>query len=172
MNDSIHKKLSRVRKPRVHITYDVENSGSLETKELPFVTGVLGDYSGDNVDGKEPMRQREFTAIDRDNFNEVLSKINPQLSLKVDDTLSGEEGQSMKVNLDFKSIEDFEPHQIVNQVEPLRQLLETRNKLRDIMAKVDRSDELETILEDVLKNTEQLQSLSDQLGVNKKEGEE
>ena len=170
MNDSVHDKLKRVRKPRVHITYDVETNGAQETKELPFVTGVLGDYSGDNQENKKSLKNRNFTNIDRDNFNEVMTEINPKLNLSVDDTLSGEENKSLSVELDFKNMEDFEPDKIVDQVEPLKNLLETRNKLRDIMAKVDRSEELENILEEVLQNTENLQSLSDELGINKKEG--
>lgn len=168
MSDSIHDKLKRVRKPRVHITYDLETNGSVVEKELPFVMGVMGDYSGDNTDNKKPLKERKFSQIDRDNFNEVLSKVNPQVRMKVENLLEGD-GSEMAVSLDFKNMEDFEPHRIVEQLEPLKKLMDTRNKLRDLLTKADRSEELETILEDVLSNTNALSSLSSELGVNKGE---
>lgn len=164
MSDSIHDKLKRVRKPRVHITYDLETNGATVEKEIPFVMGVMGDYSGDNSEGKKSLKERKFSQIDRDNFNDVLAKVNPQLKLKVDNLLE-DDGSQMSVNLDFKNLEDFEPHKIVEQVEPLRKLLETRNKLRDLLTKADRSEDLESLLEDILSNTNSLSSLSSELGI-------
>lgn len=169
MSDSIHDKLKRVRKPRVHITYDLETNGTVVEKEIPFVMGVMGDYSGDNTESKKPLKERKFSQIDRDNFNDVMSKVNPQLRMKVANLLESD-GSEMSVNLDFKNMEDFEPHRIVEQLEPLKKLMDTRNKLRDLLTKADRSEELETILEDVLSNTNALSSLSNELGV-KKDGE-
>lgn len=169
MSDSIHDKLKRVRKPRVHITYDLETNGNIVEKEIPFVMGVMGDYSGDNTENKKPLKERKFSQIDRDNFNEIMSKVNPQLRMKVENLLEGD-GSEMSVNLDFKSMDDFEPHRIVEQLEPLKKLMDTRNKLRDLLTKADRSEELESILEDVLSNTNALSSLSSELGV-KKDGE-
>ncbi len=168
MSDSIHDKLKRVRKPRVHITYDLETNGTVVEKEIPFVMGVMGDYSGDNADSKKPLKERKFSQIDRDNFNEIMSKVNPQLRMKVENLLEGD-GSEMSVNLDFKNMEDFEPHRIVEQLEPLKKLMDTRNKLRDLLTKADRSEELESILEDVLSNTNALTSLSSELGVKKDE---
>ncbi|HEY8939389.1 MAG TPA: type VI secretion system contractile sheath small subunit [Cellvibrio sp.] len=168
MSDSIHDKLKRVRKPRVHITYDLETNGTVVEKEIPFVMGVMGDYSGDNVDSKKPLKERKFSQIDRDNFNEIMSKVNPQLRMKVENLLEGD-GSEMSLNLDFKNMEDFEPHRIVEQLEPLKKLMDTRNKLRDLLTKADRSEELESILEDVLSNTNALSSLSNELGIKKGE---
>ncbi|PCJ44960.1 MAG: type VI secretion system contractile sheath small subunit [Moraxellaceae bacterium] len=164
MSDSIHDKLKRVRKPRVHITYDVETNGAVEKKELPFVMGVMGDYSGDNTENKKALRDRKFVQIDRDNFNEALGKVNPKLNMKVENTLSDDDSE-ISVDLDFKNLGDFDPHRIVEQVDPLKKLMEARNKLRDLMTKVDRSDELESILEDVLQSTDSLNSLKSDLGV-------
>lgn len=166
MADSIHDKLKRVRKPRVHITYDVETGGAEQTKELPFVVGVMGDYSGDNTENKKSLKERKFVSIDRDNFNQVMSNIAPNVSLKVENTLAGDNSE-MAVNLQFKSMDDFDPAAIVNQVEPLKQLLEARNKLRDLMSKADRSEQLEGILEDILKNTDKVASISQELGLGK-----
>ncbi|GAB3528871.1 type VI secretion system contractile sheath small subunit [Photobacterium alginatilyticum] len=166
--DSIHGKLSRVRKPRVHITYDVETEGASVKKELAFVVGVMGDFAGQNIDGLKPIKDRRFVQIDRDNFDDVLNRMNPKLKFKVDNKLA-DDNTELDVSLSFTSMADFEPAAIVNQVEPLRKLMETRNKLRDLMTKVDRSEELENILETVLNNTDDLHKLSDELNQGTKE---
>ncbi len=173
MSDSIHDKLKRVRKPRVHITYDVETNGAVQEKELPFVMGVMGDYSGDNTENKKALKDRKFSQIDRDNFNEVMNNINPQVNMKVENTLEGD-GSEMSVDLDFKNMEDFEPQNIVEKVDPLKKLMETRNKLRDLLTKADRSEELENLLEEVLSSTDALEALQGELGSDedKKEGDE
>jgi len=162
--DSIHKKLERVRKPRVHITYEVETVGAMIQRELPFVMGVMGDFSGNPTKPLKSLKDRKFVQIDRDNFNEVMASISPELHFKVENTIAGD-GSEMAVDLNFKSIEDFDPSKVVDQVEPLKKLLETRNKLNDLIAKVDRSEELEGILETVLQDAEKLKKLSGELGV-------
>lgn len=162
MAESIHDKLKRVRKPRVHITYDVETEGAVVQKELPFVLGVMGDFSGDPTQKMPNLKDRKFVQIDRDNFNQVMASMKAGLSLKVANTLEGD--GEMAVNLKFESLEDFEPGRVAMQVDPLRKLLETRDKLRDLISKVDRSDELEELLEQVLKNEKDLKKLSDELG--------
>ncbi len=169
MSASIHDKLNRVRKPRVHITYDVETEGAEVQRELPFVVGVMGDFSGDPTAPLRPMADRKFVQIDRDNFNDVMATMNPGLKLRVDNTLS-EEGGEMAVDLKFKSIEDFEPARVAQQVPALKALMETRAKLRDLMSKVDRSEELESLLEQVLKNQDEMKALSSQLGLDKQGG--
>ena len=163
MGASIHDKLERVRKPRVHITYQVETEGAELEKELPFVVGVLGDFSGNPTEPLKPLKDRKFIQIDRDNFNEVMARMTPGLNLKVQNTLKGD-GSEMAVQLKFNSLEDFEPTAIVQQVEPLRQLQETRERLRDLLTKVDRSEDLEAVLERVLKNTDELKKLQADLG--------
>ena len=169
MSASVHAKLDRVRKPRVHITYDVETEGAAIVRELPFVMGVMGDFSGDPTAPLQSMTDRKFVQIDRDNFNDVMARMNPGLKLKVDNKLS-EEGGQMAVDLKFNAIEDFEPARVAHQVPALRALMETRAKLRDLMSKVDRSEELEGLLEKVLQNENELKTLSGQLGIEQKEG--
>jgi type VI secretion system protein ImpB len=161
---SVHDQLKRVRKPRVHITYDVELDGAQIEQELPFVVGVLGDFSGQPTEPLKPLRERKFVQIDRDNFDDILARMTPGLSYRVDNTLA-DDGSEMKVNLKFKSMEDFEPGRVLDQVEPLRKLLETRNKLRDLLSKADRSEELEALLEKVLQNSDDLSKLSQELGI-------
>lgn len=162
MAESVQHKLNRVRKPRVHLTYDVETEGSEVKRELPFVVGVMGDFSGKPYEPLKPLKDRKFTQIDRDNFDDVLARMTPGAQFKVDNTLTGD-GSQLAVDLKFKSMEDFEPGAVVDQIEPLRKLLAARNKLRDLMSKVDRSEDLERLLEDVLQNTAKLQTLSTEL---------
>ncbi|ARD22746.1 MULTISPECIES: type VI secretion system contractile sheath small subunit [Shewanella] len=161
---SVHDRLKRVRKPRVHITYDVETEGTVVKKELPFVIGITGDFTGHNTEDLKPLKDRRFVQIDRDNFNDVLKRMSPKLNISVKNTLADDDSE-MNVDLEFKSMEDFEPAAIVNQVEPLKKLMETRNKLRDLMTKVDRSENLENILEDVLNNTTSLDKLAGELNL-------
>ena len=166
MSESIHEKLKRVRKPRVHITYEVETEGAQILRELPFVVGILGDFSGDPREPLRPLAERKFVQIDRDNFNDVMARMTPGLNLRVDNKLA-DDGSQMAVSLKFNALEDFEPARVAEQVPALKALLETRNKLRDLMSKVDRSEELESLLEQVLKNEAELKTLSGQLGLGK-----
>jgi type VI secretion system protein ImpB len=161
---SIHEKLARVRRPRVHITYEVETEGAEIVRELPFVVGVVGDFSGDPTKPLRPFSERKFVQIDRDNFNEVMRRLAPGLKLKVENKLAGD-GSSMSVDLAFNSLEDFEPGRLLDQVPALRTLLETRNRLRDLMSKADRSENLELLLEQILKNKADLAAIAGELGV-------
>jgi type VI secretion system protein ImpB len=165
---SIHDKLERVRKPRVHITYQVETEGAVVEKELPFVVGVLGDFSGNPTEPLKSLKDRKFIQIDRDNFDAILGRMTPGLNLKVENTLK-KDGGEMAVQLKFKSMEDFEPGKIVEQVEPLRKILEARNKLRDLLTKVDRSEDLEGLLDRIMQNPDEMKKLQSDLGV-KEEG--
>lgn len=171
MAESVHDKLKRVRKPRVHITYDVETEGAAEVKELPFVMGVMGDFSGDPTQPLKPLRDRKFIQIDRDNFDQVMQRMSPGLKLRVDNKLKND-GSTLPVELKFESMDDFEPGRIVEQVEPLRRLMETRTKLRDLMAKADGSEQLENLLEQILQDDTQLAALREELGAGKPAGKE
>ena len=167
--ESVHAKLGRVRPPRVHITYEVEVGDAIEIKELPFVMGVLGDFTGQPTEPLPRLRDRKFTEVNPDNFDSVLDGMKPHLAFTVENKLS-EDGGQMGVDLKFNSIEDFEPARVAQQVPALRTLLETRAKLRDLMSKVDRSEELESLLEQVLRSEDEIKALSSQLGLGKQEG--
>lgn len=169
MSGSVHDKLNRVRKPRVHITYDVETEGAQVMRELPFVIGVMGDFSGDPTQKLRPLSERKFIQIDRDNFNDVMARMTPGLDLKVDNKLA-DDGTQMAVSLAFNAMEDFEPARVAAQVPALKALLETREKLRDLLSKADRSTQLEDLLEQILKSETDLHALSSQLGLDTKEG--
>lgn len=158
MAESTQHKLDRVRPPRVQITYDVEIGNAIEKKELPLVVGILADLSGKPVTPLPKLGERRFTEIDRDNFNAVLASIGPRVALQVDNTLSND-GSRLNVELNFKHIDDFDPVSIVNQVVPLRRLFEARQRLRDLLTKLDGNDELDQLLQDVVSNTEGLQEI-------------
>ena len=161
--ESIQHVLDRVRPPRGQITYDVEIGGAIEMKELPFVGGILSDLSGQPVEPLPPLKERKFVEIDRDNFDEVLAANTPHLDYTVPDRLSDEEGSNLKVELDFENIEDFDPLNVINQVEALRKLFEARGRLNDLLAKLDGNDVLDELLQSVLENTDQLKEVQDQV---------
>ena len=164
MAESIQHKLDRVRSPRVHITYDVEIGGAIEMKEIPFVLGVLSDLSG-NPDGPLPrLRDRKFVEIDRDNFNSVMKGMKPRLAFRVDNKLTNDDSK-LGVELRFNSIDDFEPEQVVKQVEPLRKLLEIRQQLSGLLSKADGNDKLNERLMDIVQNTEKLQQIGQEAGI-------
>jgi|SRR5260370_3882939 len=162
--ESTQHKLDRVRSPRVHITYDVEIGGAIENKELPFVLGVMGDYSGMPEEQLPRVRDRKFVEIDRDNFDQVLAAMKPRLAYRVDNKLTNDGGK-MGVEINFKSLDDFHPDSVVQQVEPLRKLVEARKKLSDLLSKMDGNDKLEQILNDIVTNTGAQQQLSAALGL-------
>lgn len=143
------------------MTYDVEIGGAIENKELPFVLGVVGDFGGNSEVEQKRLKDRKFVSIDRDNFDEVLKGVEPRTVYRVSNELTGQGGQ-FAVDLKFKSMEDFRPESIVQQVEPLRKLLEARTKLADLRNKLAGNDKLEDILSEVLNNTEKLISLNQQ----------
>jgi type VI secretion system protein ImpB len=157
--DSTQQKLSRVRPPRVQITYDVEVGDAIETKELPFVLGVMGDYSGNRKEPLEKLKDRKFVQIDKDNFDDVLKGMEPRLTLQVENKLK-DDNSKMAVELNFEKLEDFEPARIVDQVDPLKQLLEIRGKLSDLRNKVIGNDKLEVLLDEVVRDTEKLKSIA------------
>lgn len=161
-SESTQKKLNRVRPPRVQITYDVEVGDAIETKELPFVMGVMGDYTGHNKEPLPKLKDRKFVQIDRDNFDDVLKGMAPRLAMRVDNALSGESDSQLSVELNFQKLEDFEPQNVVTQVEPLRQLLEARSRLADLRNKMVANDKLEGLLDEVLRDMQKLREIGDQ----------
>jgi type VI secretion system protein ImpB len=156
--DSIQKRLTKVRPPRVQMTYDVEIGDAMENKELPFVVGVVGDFGGNSDVEKKRLKDRKFVSIDSGNFDEVLSGVEPVARFQVPNQLVGDDS-SFNVELRFKAMDDFRPESIVQQVEPLAKLLEARSKLADLRNKLAGNDKLEDILSDVLNNTDKLASL-------------
>jgi len=161
--ESLQKKISRVRPPRVHITYDVETNGSIEKREIPFVMGVMADMSGQPEQPLPPLKERKFVEIDKDTFDKVLGQINPRLAYKVDNRLS-EDDTRLGIELRFNSMADFEPAAVVKQIPALRRLLELRNALHNLRASLIGNDKLESILQEILKNHEAMQRIGAETG--------
>lgn len=164
MPESIHNKLSRVRAPRVHISYDVETGGAIEMKELPFVMGVLGDFTGNPTEPLPRLKERKFVDVTPDNFDDVLKSMRPHLNFTVENLLSEDPNAGkLGVDLRFESLDDFSPDRVAEQVGPLRKLLELREQLSDLRGTLQGNDKLEEILQSTLQSGDQLDRLKKEL---------
>ncbi|HEX6924603.1 MAG TPA: type VI secretion system contractile sheath small subunit [Longimicrobiaceae bacterium] len=160
MAESVNAKLERVRAPRVHIKYEVETGGAIEMKELPFVMGVLGDFTGHPEEPLAKLKERKFVEVTPDNFDDVLKSMRPHLSLTVDNLLSEDaDAGKLAVDLRFESLDDFSPERVAQQVEPLRKLLELRQQLADLRGSLQGNEKLEEILQATLASEEDLAKL-------------
>lgn len=180
MSESTQKKLLRVRPPRVKITYDVETGGAIEKKELPLIVGIMADLAGKS-EKVVPMKNRKFIEIDRDNFNSVkdpenvksvngvMASLEPRLAFPVDDKLNGN-GDKINVELRFRSLDDFKPVNLVKQIKPLAQLFEARQKLNDLLAKLDGNDDLDAQLKAIVASTETQKQIQAAIGDGGKNG--
>jgi type VI secretion system protein ImpB len=156
---SVQKRLQKVRPPRVQLTYDVELGDAIEKKELPFVVGVVADLAAQSNVEQPRLKERKFVSIDRDNIDDVMKGLAPRAAFQVDNKLDDRDGK-FAVDLTFTSMESFSPDAVVEQIEPLKQLLEARTRLADLRNKMAGNDKLEDLLADVLGNTEKLTRLS------------
>jgi type VI secretion system protein ImpB len=164
MADSQQKKVGRIRPPRVQISYDVETNGAMVKTELPFVVGVIADLSGQPKEALKPLKDRAFVNIDRDNFNDVLKKQAPRLAMKVPNKLTGEDTK-LAVELNFENLDDFAPARVASQVPALKELLDMRQRLTQLLSKMEGNDKLEQLLGDVLSNTEKALALAKHEGI-------
>lgn len=162
--DTTQHKLDRVRAPRVHITYDVEVGDALEVKELPFVAGILGDFSGKPDEPLPALKNRQFTEVNPDNFDSVLKGMKPRLAYRVDNKLTSDDTK-IGVELRFNSLDDFEPEQVAKQVDPLKKLLDVRQQLSGLLAKTEGNDRLNEKLQQIISDTDLLKKVGDEAGV-------
>ncbi len=151
--ESVHKKKERIRPPRVHISYEVELNGAQVMKELPFVVGVMSDLSGHPKDPLARVKDRKFTEIDRDNFDDILKSMKPRLAMKVDNRLQ-DDGSELSVELNFQKMQDFRPENVARQVKPLKDLLEVREQLKDLLGRTEGNDRLEEMLKAIIEKPE------------------
>ena len=166
---SLQHKLDRVRRPRVQITYDVETNGAMQKTELPFVVGVLADLSGQPSTPLRPLKERKAANIDRDNFNDVLAKSTPRVAMKVQNRLTSEDTK-LAVELKFRSMDDFDPARIAEQIPALKKLLEMRMELTQLLSKMEGNDKLDRLLAEVLSNTDKARELARHMGVGESDG--
>jgi len=164
--ESTQKKLERVRPPRVQISYDVETGGAIELKELPFVMGVLGDFTGQPVEPLAKLKERQFVEVTPDNFDDVLASMKPHLQFSVENKLSEDPNAGkLGIDLNFRSMDDFTPESVARQVKPLKELLDLRTKLADLRGTLQGNDKLEEILQATMSDEEKMKRLKDEIGV-------
>ena len=165
MPESLQHKLDRVRSPRVHITYDVETGGAIEKKELPFVMGVFGDYTGTPEEPLPRLKDRKFVEISLDNFDNVLAAMKPHLAFSVENKLSDDANAGqLKVDLRFRSMDDFSPANVAKQVKPLKELLDLRTSLSDLRGSLQGNEKLDEVLQEAIRNSEKLTKLKTEIG--------
>ena len=168
MAESLQHKLDRVRSPRVHITYDVETGGAIEKKELPFVMGVFGDFTGQPEEPLPRLKDRKFVEVNPDNFDSVLAAMKPHLAFAVENKISDDpDAGGLRVNLRFRTMEDFEPTQVAKQIKPLNDLLDLRTKLSDLRGSLQGNDKLDDLLQAALRDSAQLDKLKTEIAKSK-----
>jgi type VI secretion system protein ImpB len=173
MPESQQKQINRVRRPRVQIEYDVETNGSMKKIELPFVVGVMADLSGQPKEPLKPLKDRKFTVIDRDNFDSVLARSAPRAAFRVANKLTDDGSQSqLAVELNFKKMDDFEPARVAEQVEPMRELMELRKRLTELLSRMEGNDKLEKLLADVVANSDTAKAMAEKITGGKAASEE
>ena len=171
MADSTQKKLERIRPPRVSISYEVETGGAIEKKELPFLMGVMGDFSGQPTEPLPRLKERKFVEVSPENFDDVLASMKPHLAFTVENKLSEDaEAPQLKIDLNFRSMDDFSPDAIARQVKPLRELLELRTQLADLRGSLQTNEKLDEVLQATLGDAEKMNRLRSELGIKEGEG--
>ena len=152
------------RAPRVHIEYEVPTLGGTKKTELPWVMGVMADLSGNAAEGLDPVSKRSFREINAENFDDQMAAAKPKLKFNVPTRLGaeGEDGGEVSVQLEFRSMDDFSPAAVARQVEPLKKLLDARERLNNLLANIDGNDDAETALEQALADSELLKKLMEE----------
>lgn len=164
--ESSQHAIDRKNKPRVHITYDLDKNGAIEERELPFVVGVLADLSGDRAEPLPELKKRGFVDVDRKNFDEFLKKQKPRVAFKVDNHLTDDKDAQLSVDVTFESMKDFTPDGLVEMVPELKQMIELRNRLKSLQARVASSEEVTEFLKQIITDEGQRQALARELGVD------
>lgn len=171
MADSTQKKLERIRPPRVAISYEVETGGAIEKKELPFLMGVMGDFTGQPTEPLARLKERKFVEVTPDNFDDVLASMKPHLAFSVENKLSEDaDAPKLGVDLNFRSMDDFSPEAVARQVKPLRELLELRTQLSDLRGSLQTNEKLDEVLQATLGDKEKMNKLRGELGIKEGEG--
>jgi type VI secretion system protein ImpB len=166
MADSTQKKLERVRPPRIQISYEVETGGAIEMKELPFLMGVLGDFSGHPAEELPALKNRKFAEVTPDNFDDTLASMKPRLQLAVENKLSDDpNAPKLGVELNFRSMDDFSPENVARQVGPLRELLELRTELANLRANLQTNEKLDDVLQSTFGDADKMAKLKAELGL-------
>jgi type VI secretion system protein ImpB len=143
--DNYQKAIGKTRPPRVQIEYDVETGGALKKEEIPFIMGVMADLSGSSLTAKKPIESRDPIEITSASFNAAMRKIAPRVAFRVENKINEKEGE-LPVELTFTSMEDFTPEGIARQVAPLKELLETREQLQNLLNSMQGKPDVEKLI--------------------------
>ncbi|GHF35059.1 type VI secretion system contractile sheath small subunit [Seohaeicola zhoushanensis] len=160
MSGSSQKFIARNRAPRVQIEYDVELYGAEKKVQLPFVMGVMSDLSGKSEVEQPAVADRKFLEIDVDNFDDRMKSMAPRAAFTVPNTLTGE--GNLAVDITFESMDDFSPAAIARKVEPLRELLEARTQLSNLMTYMDGKTGAENLIAKIIQDPSLLKTLAAQ----------
>lgn len=167
MSGSTQKKLERVRPPRINISYEVETGGAIEMKELPFLMGVMGDFTGHATEPLPKLKDRKFVEVTPDNFDDVLASMKPHLGFTVENKLSEDPNVAkLGVDLHFRSMDDFSPDAVAKQVKPLRELLDLRTELANLRASLQTNEKLDEVLQETLGDADKMSKLKAELGLD------
>jgi type VI secretion system protein ImpB len=171
MADSTQKKLERIRPPRVSISYEVETGGAIEKKELPFLMGIMGDFSGQPTEPLARLKDRKFVEVTPENFDDVLASMKPHLQFSVENKLSEDSAAAkLAIDLNFRSMDDFAPDAVARQVKPLKALLDLRTQLADLRGSLQTNEKLDEVLQATLGDAEKMNRLRTELGIKEGEG--
>jgi type VI secretion system protein ImpB len=166
MADSKAKVIERNRAPRVQIAYDVEHYGSPTTIELPFVMGVMADLAGasETVEASKTVADRKFVDVDAGRFPKFMEALSPRVKARVKNTLPQAEGQErdeeVALDLTFKSVGDFAPDRIAEQIPQLAELLRMRRQLEELLGFMDGRVDAEKRIAQLLNNEPLLAQLA------------
>lgn len=158
--ESSQKFIERNRAPRVQIEYEVELYGAEKKIQLPFVMGVLADLSGKPRSPLPPVDQRRFLDIDVDNFDARMKAIGPRAAFQVPNALTDEPDKKLAVDVTFESMDDFSPARVAQQVDGLRELLEARRQLSNLLTYMDGKTGAEQLVARLLGDAALLQALA------------
>lgn len=161
MSDSGQKFIGRNRAPRVQIEYDLETGGAQKKISLPFIMAVMSDLKGDYAEDETavPVADRKFDEISSSSFDKYLKDMKPRAKFEVANKL-GSGSETLSVDLKFESMKDFTPGRIVEKVAPLKELLDARNQLKNLLSYMDGKPEAEKLIKELLQNETLLQSLA------------
>lgn len=160
MADSSQKFIARNRAPRVQIEYDVELYGAEKKVQLPFVMGVMSDLAGKSEVEQPAIADRKFLEIDVDNFDDRMKSMAPRAAFTVPNTLTGE--GNLAVDITFESMDDFSPAAIAAKVEPLKELLDARTQLSNLMTYMDGKTGAEDLISKIIQDPSLLKTLAAQ----------
>ena len=157
-SNSSQKFVGKNRAPRVQVEYDVELYGAEKKVNLPFVMGVMSDLSGKPAEPLPKLEDRKMVEIDADNVDDRLKSMKPRVAFNVPNVMSGE--GNLAVDMTFESMDDFSPAAVAEKVDGLKQLLEARRQLANLLSYMDGKSGAEELLNKILEDPALLKALS------------